>query len=123
MPKLPPSWPNCGWPRAASTTRNVSSPDLRTSRRRRYACAALHLAQGASKAAIALVRRRLRSLAEEYRERAALLDLLVEALVAQGDDRDLVAPLEEVAAIPTVDATLVAAHRHRALGRGLAAAR
>ena len=86
-----------------------------------YARAALHLAQGAPKAAISLVRRRLRELDEEYRERSSLLDLLVAALVAEGDLHNLAARLEEVAAFPRVDATLVAAYRQRALGRGMAA--
>ena len=87
-----------------------------------YARAALHLAQGAPKATISLVRRRLHDLDEEYRERASLLDLLVEAVVARNDGHDLMAArLEEVGAFPRVDVTLVAAYRRRALGRGMAA--
>ncbi|MEW6476676.1 MAG: LuxR C-terminal-related transcriptional regulator [Actinomycetota bacterium] len=86
-----------------------------------YARAALHIARAAPKAASALVRRRLGRLDQEYRERARLLDLLVEALVAQGDHRELAGRLEEVAAIPLVDAALVAAHCARAVGRGMAA--
>ena len=123
-----PSCRSCGQagrtaPGAGPPRRRGASPrrTSRTSRRRRYARAALHLARGAPKAAISLVRRRLDDLGEEYRERAALLDLLVDALVAEGDHHDLAARLEEVAAIPRVDATLVAAYRQRALGRGMAA--
>jgi len=86
-----------------------------------YARAALHLAKGAPKATISLVRRRLRDLDEEYRERSSLLDLLVAALVTKGDDRDLAARLEEVAAFRRTDAALVTGYHQRALGRGMAA--
>jgi DNA-binding CsgD family transcriptional regulator len=86
-----------------------------------HARARLHLARGAPKATISLVRRRLRDLNEEYRERASLLDLLLEALVATGDDGDLRDGLEVVAAFPSAEATLVAAYHRRALGRGMAA--
>jgi DNA-binding CsgD family transcriptional regulator len=86
-----------------------------------YARAALLLAKGSPKAATSLVRRRLRDLDEEHRERAALADLLVAALVAGGDRRNLAVRLDEVAALPGVDATLVAAYRHRVLGRCKAA--
>ena len=123
MPKLPPSWPNCGWRRAASTTRNVSSPDSRTSRRRRTP---------ALRCTSPEARRRWPSRLSaggcEASPRSTASGPLCSTCSSrrswhEGDDRDLVAPLEEVAAIPTVDAALVAAHRHRALGRGLAAAR
>jgi DNA-binding CsgD family transcriptional regulator len=86
-----------------------------------YVRAALHLARGVPQAAVALVRRRLRDLGDEYHERSALLDLLVAALVAQGDEGALVAGLEEVAALPSPGATLVDAYHRRALGRGNAA--
>jgi DNA-binding CsgD family transcriptional regulator len=86
-----------------------------------YARAALHLARGVPKATISLVGRRLRDLDEEHHERAALVDLLVAAMATQRDDRHLGARLEEVAASPTVEATLVNAYRQRALGRGMAA--
>jgi DNA-binding CsgD family transcriptional regulator len=85
-----------------------------------YARAALHVAQGEPKVAISLVRRRLRDLGEEYRERAGLLDLLVGALVAAGDRHELPARIEEVAGVQRVDATLAAAYCERALGRGMA---
>ena len=65
-----------------------------------YARAALHLARGEPKVAISLVRRRLRDLGEEYRERAGLLDLLVAALAAAGDRHELAARIEEVARRP-----------------------
>jgi ATP/maltotriose-dependent transcriptional regulator MalT len=83
--------------------------------------ARLHLMRGAPSATISLVRRRLRELDEQYRERACLLDLLVEALVAKGDDRDVRDGLEQLAAFPRAEATLVAAYHRRALGRGRAA--
>ena len=85
--------------------------------------AALHLARGEPKVTISLVRRRLRDVGEECRERAVLLDLLVAALVAVGDRDELTVRLEEVAAVPRGDATLVAAYCQRALGRGMACAR
>jgi DNA-binding CsgD family transcriptional regulator len=86
-----------------------------------YARARLHLARGAPTATISLVRRRLRDLDEEYRDRACLLDLLLEAMVANGDLAHLRDGLEEVAAFPTAEVTLVAAYHRRALGRGMAA--
>jgi DNA-binding CsgD family transcriptional regulator len=86
-----------------------------------YARGRLHLARGAPTATISLVHRRLRDLGEEYRERAGLLDLLLEALVAEGDEGDLRDGLEKVAAFTTTAATLIAAYHHRALGRGRAA--
>jgi ATP/maltotriose-dependent transcriptional regulator MalT len=86
-----------------------------------YARGRLHLARAAPKASISLVRRRLRDLHEEYRERACLLDLLLEALVAKGDDGHLRDGLEKVAALPNAEATLFAAYQRRALGRGMAA--
>jgi ATP/maltotriose-dependent transcriptional regulator MalT len=86
-----------------------------------YARGRLHLVRGAPNATISLVRRRLRDLDEEYRERACLLDLLLEALVAKGDDDDLRDGLEELAAFPGTEATLFAAYQRRALGRGMAA--
>jgi ATP/maltotriose-dependent transcriptional regulator MalT len=86
-----------------------------------YSRGRLHLARAAPTATASLVRRRLRDLDEEYRERACLLDLLLEALVAAGDDSDVRGALEEVAALPRTGATLVAGYQRRALGRGMAA--
>jgi DNA-binding CsgD family transcriptional regulator len=86
-----------------------------------YVRGRLHLARAASQATISHVRRRLRDLDEEYRERAWLLDLLLEALVANGDDSALRDGLEQVAAFPYREAALVAAYHRRALGRGMAA--
>jgi ATP/maltotriose-dependent transcriptional regulator MalT len=86
-----------------------------------YARGRLHLARAAPKAAISLVRRRLRDLAEDHRQRACLLDLLLEALVAEDDDGDLRAGLAQVAASPSSEAPLVVAYQGRALGRGMAA--
>lgn len=80
---------------------------------------ALHLARGEPNVAAALVRRRLRDLGQEYRERAVLLDLLVAALVVLGDRDELPAVLEQVVAIQRADVTLVAAHGQRALGRAM----
>jgi DNA-binding CsgD family transcriptional regulator len=86
-----------------------------------YARGRLHLARAAPKATVSHVRRRLGQLDEEYRERAWLLDLLLEALVANGDDSALRDGLAEVATLPYDVAALVAAYHRRALGRGLAA--
>jgi DNA-binding CsgD family transcriptional regulator len=86
-----------------------------------YARARLHLARGAPTATISLVNRRLRELDEEYCERAGLLDLLLEALVVEGDDGDLRDGLEKVDAFPRTAATLITAYHRRALGRGRAA--
>jgi DNA-binding CsgD family transcriptional regulator len=86
-----------------------------------YARARLHLARDAPTATISLVNRRLRDLDAEHRERAGLLDLLLEALVAAGNDGGVRDGLEKVAAVPRSAATVVAAYHRRALGRGRAA--
>jgi DNA-binding CsgD family transcriptional regulator/predicted negative regulator of RcsB-dependent stress response len=81
----------------------------------------LHLVHGAPNATISLVRRRIRDLDGEFRERASLLDLLLEALVARGDDADLRGGVDAAAAFGGTEATLVAGYQRRALGRGRAA--
>jgi tetratricopeptide (TPR) repeat protein len=86
-----------------------------------YARGRMHLARAAPTATISLVHRRLRDLAGEHHERACLLDLLLEALVAEDEDRDLRAGLAHVAASSSSEASLVVAYQRRALGRGMAA--
>ena len=82
------------------------------------ALAALHLARGEPAVAVALVQRRLRQLDETCIDRAALVDLLAEALIADGASEGL----SQVGAVIASGSSLARAYGERAHGRILAAA-
>jgi len=86
------------------------------------AFAALHMARGELELAASHLRRRLRQVGDECLEGAAVLELLVEVEIEQGDTDAALskARLAELGA--HLSAELVAARGERALGRALSAA-
>jgi ATP/maltotriose-dependent transcriptional regulator MalT len=87
-----------------------------------YAAAAVQLARGESVAACSILRRRLREQGERSPAAARLLELLIEAELAQGATEEACALAEQLADLgATGDSELIAAYGDRARGRGLLA--
>jgi DNA-binding CsgD family transcriptional regulator len=87
-----------------------------------FACATLHLARGELGAASSLLARRLREVAEDCLEGAALLELLIEAKIGLGTAGGALADARRLADLGGgLDCELFTARGQRALGRALAA--
>ncbi|MDP9188790.1 MAG: hypothetical protein M3O25_06030, partial [Actinomycetota bacterium] len=87
-----------------------------------YAVAATHLAREEAAVAASILRRRLRELEEESLEGAALVELLIEAEIAQGAVEEGATRAERLAELgSSVRSDLIVARGERANGRALVA--